>query len=258
MTELLSRELTQPKLEDGDLEELEDVEDERVTQAELYRIFENNPQQAGRILTVAQAELLEATGHPWPVSGDRTVKQPLRRGLRKLTAPGIGADLPLAGLTVARWLEWWLHAVEEAERDDPTVDVYTGTDRQTLRETPAGMRAMMVTARRHQVTEYLIPNLTSYNLVYFAEPDVEALAAALIKMPGKRSSSLSRSTLRSVMAHLKKALQVAYDKEIIDSNPAKSFAKYLGIEPRSAEWWADYRQRYAARLNGTDELEQEL
>ncbi|WP_159800887.1 phage integrase SAM-like domain-containing protein [Arthrobacter zhaoguopingii] len=238
------------------LGELEDVEDERVTRAQLYRIFESNPQQAGRLMTVAQAYQLEASGTPWPVSGDRTSTQPLCPTPRKLTA-SVFSDIPLAELTVKRWLELWLSAVEEEAQDDAAAEMYTGTDRKTLRETAAGMRAIVFAARRQQVTDYLLPQLEKHLLIHFTEADVEALGAMLSTIPGKRAATLSRSTLRSVMTHLKKALQAAYEKELIDSNPAKDFIRYLGIEPKSAEWWADYRRRYQARLDAADDADVE-
>lgn len=233
----------------------DDTDDERVTAARLYSMFESNPQQAGRLLTVAQAEQLEAGGHPWPVCGDRSTTRPLRPNLRKLTAAGIDGEVPRAELTISAWLQLWLDA-----EDFAVVSAnghYAGKSRDELRQTAEGKRAMYMAGRRQQVTEYLIPRLNEYVLIHLTAADVEALADTLSTSIGKRGKPLSRSTLKAVLGHLRRALQEALDRELIDVNPADGYARYLSAEPKSAQWWEDYHRQREAVSDASDGLDQE-
>ncbi|WP_299166989.1 phage integrase SAM-like domain-containing protein [uncultured Arthrobacter sp.] len=212
--------------------------------AELYGIFETNPQPVGNLVTVAQAEEMEAFGHPWPVSGDLSVLQPIRRPLRQLTATGAARGVPRSQLTIGRWMLLWLDLVDEQAATEG--EIYTGTDRHILRETAAGRARMFLLGRRQQVTEYLIPQLPELLLFDLNESDVEELAASLLAMKGKRGKPLSKSTVQSVLTHLKRALSAAQREELIDSNPAQGFARYLGLKDQSRERWMKYREQLSA------------
>lgn len=47
--------------------------------ASLYELYESTPQSAGRTLTIAQCDELQALGIPWPISGDLSRISPVKR-----------------------------------------------------------------------------------------------------------------------------------------------------------------------------------
>ena len=116
-----------------------------------------------------------------------------------------GAPVKDASITMAAWLEdWTTKALPASDRKQATIDLYA------------------TIARSH-----LVPKLGSLPLDRLRPSDVEALVLA------KRRAGLSASSVRSIYAVLRAALDVAVRDGLIQRNPA-ALVKRPAVERKDA------------------------
>ena len=131
-----------------------------------------------------------------------------------------GAPVKDASITMAAWLEdWTTKALPASDRKQATIDLYA------------------TIARSH-----LVPKLGSLPLDRLRPSDVEALVLA------KRRAGLSASSVRTIYAVLRAALDVAVRDGLIQRNPA-ALVKRPAIERKDAGYLS--AQQAEALLEGS-------